>query len=103
MDEPEVVQAAEVASAEEAASEPGIVQAGPKSRYPSLLAALLVALVGIVGQILLSTVPGQEWGSELWQIKLHNSLSVVATALMFLGVFWLGALLSYRGILKSRR
>jgi hypothetical protein len=105
MDEPEVVQAAEVVPADgvvpvdEVAQDQEVVQGGPKSRYPNLLYALIVAIAGVLGQILVYTLPGDDFGN----FKLLTSLGIVAQALMFLGVIWLGVLLAYWGILKSRR
>jgi hypothetical protein len=102
MDEPEVVQAAEVAPADEAPQEQEIVQAGPKTRFPNLLnliIALIVAVGAVVGQILLNVLPGDDFG----HYKLLVSLSIVAQALMFLGVIWLGIVLAYWGILNSQR
>jgi hypothetical protein len=69
--------------------------------YPGLWAALIVAAIGIVGTILLSVLPGDAWYDDNY--KLYVSLSVIVSFLTTFGAVWLGALLAYWGIVKSRR
>jgi hypothetical protein len=114
MDEPEVVQAAEVASAEEAAREESpsffakrwkrCLDTPARLRekgYPGLWAALVVSIIAVVGTILVNALPGQEWVAAHYHF--YVSAAVICQALTYLGVIWLGALLAYWGIVKTRR
>ncbi len=114
MDEPEVVQAAEVAPAGEVAQEKypsffakqwkkclGMPARLREKGYPGLWAALVVSIIAVVGTILLNVLPGQEWAAV--HFRFYLSAAVICQALTYLGVVWLGALLAYWGIVKTRR
>ena len=71
--------------------------------YPSLWAALIVLVVGVVGTILINALPlpTQEWIGN--NQELYMTLSVLFQALTYLGVIWLGGLLAYWAILKKKK
>jgi hypothetical protein len=87
-----------------AMADPQVVEAvreSPKQRHPNLVAALVVAVIGVVGEILLNVLPGDGWMQSNYD--LYVSLTVIVRALIILGAVWLGALLAYWQIVNSRR
>src|SRR4030042_5868166 len=70
---------------------------------PSLWAALVVLVIGVVGQILINVLPlpSQEWIGNHQEAFI--TLSVLFQAFVYLGVIWLGVLLAYWGIQKSKQ
>jgi hypothetical protein len=73
----------------------------PKRKLPYLWWALGVTLLSVVGHIVLVLVP--QATSNNWHYKLMTSLGITCTTLMWLGAVWLGGLLVYWQIVKSRR
>jgi hypothetical protein len=74
--------------------------------YPSLWAAVVVLLIGVIGQVLIYCVPpyGYLYGdtATYGHYQLVNSLNTVAQALTYLGAVWLGALLAYWAISRKK-
>jgi hypothetical protein len=68
------------------------------SRLPSLRGPLVLLIIAVVGQIFIvrSGAGGETSPQDL------VSLSQIFTAATWVGAVWLGALLAYRGILRSR-
>ena len=67
---------------------------------PSLIAALIVTVIGVVGEILIHAVPGTGWMQA--NDELVITLGVVMQTLIYVGAVWLGVLLAYRGIVRGR-
>ena len=67
---------------------------------PSLVGALIVTVIGVVGEILIHAVPGPAWMQA--NDELVITLGVIVQTLIYIGAVWLGALLAYRGIVRSR-
>jgi hypothetical protein len=70
------------------------------ARRPSLVAALMVTVIGVVGEILVNAVPGRAWMNE--NDELIITLSVIVQTLIYVGAVWLGVVLAYRGIVRGR-
>ena len=68
----------------------------------SLWVGLIVFTVGVLGQILLYTVPSEEFYASYANFQLHGSLTVCAEAAMYLGVVWVGVYLARWGLMKKK-
>ena len=67
---------------------------------PSVIVALIVTVIGVVGEILIHAVPGPAWMQA--NDELVITLGVIVQTLIYIGVVWLGVLLAYRGIVRGR-
>ena len=99
-DEREVREMAEPETKEAARKGRDAVSGLPAGTSPSLVAALIVTVIGVVGEILIHAVPGAGWMQA--NDELVITLGVIVQTLIYIGVVWLGVLLAYRGIVRGR-
>jgi hypothetical protein len=77
------------------------------SSNKSVWIGLAVLLLGVVGEVLLYTLPGQYYvqsqaGEYFYgHYQLLNSLQVVCTAAVYLGAFWVGGYMAFWGFRKK--
>ena len=73
----------------------------------SVWIGLAILLLGVIGDVLLYALPGQYFvQSELGEYfygryQLLNCLHVVSNAAVYLGAFWVGGFMAFRGLRKQ--
>jgi hypothetical protein len=83
--------------------EAGISDLRPHHRHsaglPQLLPALLLVILAVVGNIILIQTGA---GGNVTSPRNIATLGQIFSAALWVGVIWLGILLAYRGIIRSR-
>jgi len=68
------------------------------TRLPSIRTALLLVVLAVLGNIVLVRMGGSVTSS-----RNIATLSQIFSAALWVGAVWLGVLLAYQGIMRSRR